>query len=82
MIAQDLLCWTRLLCLQGRHQLAEPKRIRHRLLHVAGRLVRHGRRLRLRLQADWPWATTLADAFGPSTSEPLAWLNCRAAPRS
>jgi hypothetical protein len=64
LIAQDLLCWTRLLCLQGRHQLAEPKRIRHRLLHVAGRLVRHGRRLRLRLQADWPWATTLADAFG------------------
>ena len=70
LIAQDLLCWTRLLCLQGRHQLAEPKRIRHRLLHVAGRLVRHGRRLRLRLQADWPWATTLADAFGRLRANP------------
>lgn len=63
LIAQDLLCWTRLLCLTGQHQLAEPKRLRHRLLHIAGRLVRHGRRLRLRLQADWPWASTLADAF-------------------
>lgn len=63
LIAQDLLCWTRLLCLHGHHRLAEPKRIRHRLLHIAGRLVRHGRRLRLRLQADWPWASALTDAF-------------------
>jgi hypothetical protein len=63
LIAQDLLCWTRLLCLQGQLADAEPKRIRHRLLHIAGRLTRHGRRLRLRLQADWPWATALTDAF-------------------
>jgi Transposase DDE domain group 1 len=63
LIAQDLLCWTRLLCLEGRLADAEPKRLRHRLLHTAGRLVRHGRRLRLRLQADWPWANGLAIAF-------------------
>lgn len=63
LIAQDLLCWMRLLCLDGQHKLAEPKRLRHRLLHLAGRLVAHGRRLRLRLQADWPWANTLVDAF-------------------
>jgi hypothetical protein len=36
LIAQDLLCWLRLLCLDGTLALAEPKRIRHRLLHVAG----------------------------------------------
>jgi hypothetical protein len=63
LIAQDLLCWTRLLCLEGRLADAEPKRLRHRLLHIAGRLVAHGRRLRLRLQADWPWAAALAEAF-------------------
>jgi Transposase DDE domain group 1 len=63
LIAQDLLCWTRLLCLDTQHKLAEPKRLRHRLLHIAGRVVAHGRRLRLRLQADWPWAAALTDAF-------------------
>jgi hypothetical protein len=63
LIAQDLLCWTRQLCLQGPLALAEPKRIRHRLLHIAGRIVHHGRRIRLRLQADWPWAQALTDAF-------------------
>jgi hypothetical protein len=63
LIAQDLLCWIRLLCLDGAMAVAEPKRLRHRLLHTAGRLTRHGRRTRLRLQADWPWAGTLAAAF-------------------
>jgi hypothetical protein len=63
LIAQDLLCWMKLLCLDGELAKAEPKRLRHRLLHVAGRLVRHGRRTRLRLQADWPWAAALANAF-------------------
>ena len=63
LIAQDLLCWMKLLCLTGELARAEPKRLRHRLLHTAARVVRHGRRIRLRLQADWPWATALADAF-------------------
>jgi Transposase DDE domain group 1 len=63
LIAQDLLCWTKLICLDGELANAEPKRLRHRLLHTAGRIVRHGRRTRLRLQADWPWAKTLAAAF-------------------
>ena len=63
LIAQDLHAWTKLLCLTGELARAEPKRLRHRLLHVAGRLVRHGRRTRLRLQADWPWATALVAAF-------------------
>lgn len=63
LIAQDLLCWIRLLCLTGTMAVAEPKRLRHRLLHTAGRITRHGRRTRLRLQTDWPWATALAAAF-------------------
>lgn len=63
LIAQDLLAWTKLLCLTDALAVAEPKRLRHRLLHVAGRLVRHGRRTRLRIQADWPWARALVDAF-------------------
>lgn len=63
LIAQDLLCWMKLICLTGELAAAEPKRLRHRLLHTAGRLVRHGRRTRLKLQSDWPWAPALADAF-------------------
>lgn len=63
LIAQDLFAWTKLICLTGELATAEPKRLRHRLLHVAGRLVRHGRRTRLRLQADWPWAPALVAAF-------------------
>jgi hypothetical protein len=70
LIAQELLCWTRLTCLDGELQAAEPKRIRHRLLHVAGRLVRSGRRIRLRLQTDWPWTEALVAAFAKLRSTP------------
>jgi hypothetical protein len=70
LIAQDLLCWTRLICLDDTMVVAEPKRLRHRLLHIAGRIVIHGRRVRLGLQADWPWARTLSDAFGRLRSNP------------
>lgn len=74
LIAQDLLCWIRLLCLQGARAVAEPKRLRHRLLHTAGRIVSHGRRTRLRLQADWPWASTLAAACTRLRANPRALL--------
>lgn len=70
LIAQDLLCWMRLLCLDGQLALAEPKRLRHRLLHTAGRLVRHSRRTRLRLQSDWPWTAALLAAFTKLRSIP------------
>jgi hypothetical protein len=43
LLAQALLRWAALLCLDGELALAEPKRVRQRLLHVAGRLVRSGR---------------------------------------
>lgn len=63
LIAQDLLCWTKLICLDGELAIAEPRRLRHRLLHTAGKVTRHGRRTRLRLQADWPWTPALVAAF-------------------
>jgi hypothetical protein len=64
MLAHDLIVWTQALLLDGELAKAEPKRLRYRLLHVAGRLAFHGRRGRLRLQHDWPWATELVAAFG------------------
>lgn len=63
LIAQDLFAWAQALTLDGELRHAEPKRLRHRLLHTAGRLVRSGRRTRLRLARDWPWAEVLAAAF-------------------
>lgn len=60
----DLMAWTRMLLLQG-SELAncEPKRLRYRLLHVAGRVVRHARGISLRLSRSWPWGETLVTAF-------------------
>ena len=63
LIAQDLLCWTKLICLTGELASAEPKRLRQRLLHVAAKVVRHGRRTRLKLDRGWPWSQALAAAF-------------------
>jgi hypothetical protein len=63
LIAQDLLTWTKLICLDGELATAEPKRLRQRLLHTAAKLVRHGRRTSLKLDRDWPWAAALAAAF-------------------
>ena len=64
LIGQDLLVWTQRLLLAG-SELArcEPKRLRYRLLHVAGRLTSHARRLVLHLPRDWPWLDALLQAF-------------------
>jgi len=40
----------------------EPKRVRLRIFSCAGRIVRGGHRLRLRLAATWPWATRITTA--------------------
>ena len=63
MIAHNLLAWTKQLLLRGELAKTEPKRLRYRLLHVAARLAFHANRVRLRLHANWPWATELATAF-------------------
>jgi hypothetical protein len=62
-LAHDLLVWTQALALDGELAKAEPKRIRYRLLHVAGRLAFSGRRGKLHLQNTWPWAPELLAAF-------------------
>lgn len=56
-LASDLIVWTQTLAFD-RNQPArrwEPKRLRFRLLAVAGRIIRTGRRRRLRLPQHWPW---------------------------
>ncbi len=70
LIAQELLAWLRLLCLEGELALAEPKRLRQRLLHVAGKVVRSARRTTLRLPRSWPWAQALVTAFARLRSLP------------
>jgi hypothetical protein len=63
LIAQDLSVWTQSLCLVGELATCEPKTLRYRLLHTAGRLAFHARRATLRFPATWPWAGQLAAAF-------------------
>jgi hypothetical protein len=61
--AVDLLAWTQTMLLDGDLAMAEPKTLRHRLLHVAARITRGQRRTWIRVQATWPWARDLAAAF-------------------
>jgi hypothetical protein len=62
-LAHHLIAWTQRLLLAGELATAEPKRLRYRLLHVAGRLAFHARTATLHLPAAWPWADQLAAAF-------------------
>ena len=63
MIATDLLCWLRLLCLDASLGDAEPKTLRYRLLHTAARIVRGQRKRKIKIPETWPWACELAAAF-------------------
>ena len=63
MIAAILLAWLKLLALDGDLAKAEPKTLRYRVLHAAARLVRGGRRRRLKIQAAWPWAVAITAAW-------------------
>ncbi|MGH9540248.1 MAG: IS1380 family transposase [Terriglobales bacterium] len=63
MTGQILLAWLKLLALEGDLARAEPKTLRYRVLHAAGRLVRGGRRRRLKIQATWPWAEAITTAW-------------------
>lgn len=69
--AQDLMAWAKTLCFHGELALAEPKRLRYRVLHTAGIIVRHGRQRTLRLAANWPWTPELAVAFTRVRALPL-----------
>ena len=61
-IACDLLAWLRLLALDGDLARAEPKTLRYRILHAAGRIVRGQRRRYLRIPPSWPWARDISQA--------------------
>ena len=60
----DLVAWTRMLLLQDTAlATAEPKTLRYRLFHVAGRIRAGSRQLKLRLQRGWEWGSAIIGAF-------------------
>ena len=62
-IACDLLAWLRLLALDGDLATAEPKTLRYKILHAAGKIVKGQRRRHLRIPPSWPWARHITEAF-------------------
>ena len=71
-LAHNLIVWTQALLLDGELAKAEPKRLRYRLMHVAGRLAFSGRRAKLHLQNTWRWVSQLKAAFERLTALPAA----------
>ncbi len=61
-LAQDLLAFTARLALPACAAGYEPKRLRLRILAVAGRIVRTARRRLLHIDPAWPWAQVITTA--------------------
>ena len=61
-LAADLLAWTARLALPASAATYEPKRLRLRILAVAGRIVRTARRRVLRIDPAWPRADVITTA--------------------
>jgi hypothetical protein len=61
-LACELLAWMQMLAPAGGARRWEPRRLRLRLFSAAGRLVRGGRRLRLRLAGRWARAGDITAA--------------------
>ena len=72
MLGHDLIVWTQALALDGELAKAEPKRLRSRLMRVAGRLAFSGRCAKLHLQNTWPWVAELKEAFERLKALPAA----------
>lgn len=70
-IAQTLVCWAQALLLDGDLAVAEPKTLRYRLWHTAGRIIHHARRVIVRIDRAWPWAADLVTAFGRLRALPV-----------
>jgi hypothetical protein len=63
-LASDLIAWMQMLALSDQPARRwEPKRLRLRIFSAAARLVKGGRRLRLRLAAHWKWADLITVAI-------------------
>jgi hypothetical protein len=63
--AADLVAWTQLIGFTDHPELArcEIAAFRYRVLHVAARVTRGARQLRLRIDATWRWAAAIATAW-------------------
>ena len=63
--AADLVCWTKKICFADTPALArcEIHAFRYRVLHVAARITRGARQVRLRIDKTWRWATHIAEGF-------------------
>jgi len=63
--AADLVAWAQLIGFTDVPELAccEINAFRYRVLHVAARITRGARQLRLRIDATWRWATPIATAW-------------------
>lgn len=71
LLALNLCTWTQRLTLNGDLARAEPARLRYQIFHVAARVTRRARQLRVAFQADWPWTHTLLAAFARLRALPL-----------
>jgi hypothetical protein len=65
MAATDLVAWTKLLGLKEQPDLAKSEidTFRYRVLHVAARITRGARQIRMRIDATWRWATAISEGW-------------------
>jgi len=65
MTATDLVAWAKLIGFVDHPDLAtcEIDTFRYRVLHVAARITRGARQIRLRIDATWRWATAISQAW-------------------
>ena len=65
MAATDLVAWAKLIGFTDHPDLArcEIATFRYRVLHVAARIIRGARQIRLRIDATWRWATAISQAW-------------------
>jgi hypothetical protein len=70
-LATELLAHTARLALPTTAAVYEPKRLRLRILAVAGRLVRTARRHTLKIDPAWPWADTITTAHARLAALPV-----------
>jgi hypothetical protein len=63
--ATDLVAWTKLIGFTEHRDLAtcEIETFRYRVLHVAARITRGARQIRLRIDATWRWATAISQGW-------------------
>ena len=63
--AADLVAWAQLIAFTHSPELARAEigTFRYRVLHVAARITRGARQLRLRIDTTWRWAAAIATAW-------------------